>query len=326
MAASKRRPRRRVPSAPEHAAKRERSRPAVPHPDAAQPLGARTARKPAVAARAARPSEEKAPETKQGEQEPSWKRRVLTSVWTWIGAATAGAAGGVLAAVFLALSSSHAAPTRATSVTGPPVTALIDLSGSGPCGSPQTVVAPPGPVGKSASGDYPGLPASGGWLNVLVQGEGGEPVTIESVTAKVISRQPEKRGAVLYSYCQGYSPSHTYVRLDLQASQPTAINVPEPDPTGPATVVPLPIEVTGDSPAQFYIKPVSGSATVRWSLQIHWERGNESGTLTATVSNGQHGTAGAHGVVITTVGTDGDPVLCPDGTGDTWASGKADAC
>lgn len=316
MAASKRRPRHRALSAPERAAKREQTRP-----------GAGTARKPAVtAAGAAQPAEEKAPETKQGERKPNWKRRVLTSVWTWIGAATAAAAGTVLAAVLPFSSSSPPAPAQTSASAGPPITALIDLRGSGPCGSPQTVVAPPGPVGKSASGDYPGLPASGGWLNVLVQGDGGEPVTIESVTAKVISRQPEKRGAVLYSYCQGYSPSHTYVRLDLQQSHPTAVNVPEPNPTGPATVVPLPIEVTGDSPAQFYIKPVSGSATVRWTLQIHWERGNESGALTALVSHGQQGAVSAHDVVVTTVGTDGDPVLCPDGTGDTWASGRADAC
>ena len=281
---------------------------------------------PAITTAAPQPAEGKAPEVKRRELKPSWIRRILTSMWTWISATTAGAVGGVLTAVLLALSSSHGAPTRAPSVTDPPITALVDLSGSGPCNSPQTVVASPGPVGKSVSGGYPGLPASGSWLNVLVQGDGGEPVTIESVTAKVISRQPDKPGMVLYSYCQGYSPSYTYVRLDLRESRPTAVNVPEPNPTGPATVVPLPIEVTGNSPAQFYIKPVSGSTTVRWSLQIHWERGNESGALTALVSDGQPGAVSAHDVVITTVGTDGDPVLCPDGTGDTWAPGKADAC
>jgi len=324
VAASKR-TRRRASSAPARVAKREQARPAAPDLDAAQPPGAEPARKPAVTA-ATQPAGENAPEAEQGEQKPRWRRRALTSVWTWTSAATAATAGGVLAAVLLALPSSHAIPARAASDTGPPITALVDLSGSTPCDSPQTVVAPPGPVGKIVSGDFPGLPASGGWLNVLVQGDGGEPVTIESVTAKVISRQPDKPGMVLYSYCQGYSPSHTYVGLDLQESQPTAVNVPEPNPTGSATVVPLPIEVTGASPAQFYIKPVSGSTTVRWSLQIHWERGGESGTLTATVSSGQPGTAGAHGVVITTVGTAGDPVVCPDGTGDTWAVGKADAC
>ena len=319
MAASKRKPRR-PPPASGHAAKHAPAKPGVPDPDAPQPRGAGAVRKPAVTAAAVQPAPGEAPGTRQGGQKPSRTRRVLTSVWTWIGAATASAVGGVLTAVLLALSSSHAAPTRAT-----PVTALVDLSGSAPCNSPQTVVSPPGPVGKVVSGDYPGLPASGGWLNVLVQGDGGEPVTIESVTAAVISRQPAKPGAVLYSYCQGDSPSHTYIRLDLQRSQPTAVNVPGPDPTGPAAVVPLPIEVTGDSPAQFYIKPVSGSTTVRWRLQIHWERGSKSGTLTATVSNGQPGTAGARGTVITTVGTDGDPVLCPD-AGDRWAPAKAGAC
>ena len=294
--------------------------PTVSHADAAQARGASHARKPA--ATAAQPAEEKSPETKQGEQKPSRKRRALASVGSWTAAVAAAGVGGVLTVVILELSSSHAAPARPASAADPPITALIDLSGSGPCGSPQTVVASPGPIGRSASGDYPGLPASGGWLNVLVQGDGGEPVTIESITAKVISRQPEERGTVLYSYCQGYSPSHTYIRLDLRQSQPAAVNVPEPNPTGPATVVPLPIEVTGDSPAQFYIEPVSGSATVRWTLQIHWERGSKSGTLTALVSNGQQGAVSAHDVSITTVGTDGDPVLCPDGTGDTWAPGK----
>ena len=326
MAASKRKPRRRPPSASGRGARREQARSAAPDPDVARPRGAGAARKPALTAAVVQPAPGEAPNASQGEQKPSRAKRVLTSMWTWIGAATAGAVGGVLTAVVLALSSSHAAASRAAAVAGPPVTALVDLSGSAPCNSPQTVVPLPGPVGKGVSGSYPGLPASGGWLNVLVQGDGGEPVTIESVTAAVISRQPEKPGAVLYSYCQGDSPSHTYIRLDLERSQPTAVNVPEPDPAGPAAVVPLPIEVTGASPAQFYIKPVSGSTTVRWRLQIHWERGNQSGTLTATIGNGQPGTAGARGTVITTVGTDGDPVLCPDGTGDTWASSKAGTC
>lgn len=321
MASSKRRrPRRPASAAQGRVTPREQARQAAPDPE--QPPEMEGERKPAVTAAAGQLTEGRAPETKQGEQKPGWKKRVLTSVWTWIGTVAAGVTVWALTTVL----PHSSAPARTAASSGPPITALVDLSGSGPCGSPQTVVAPPGPVGKSPSGGYPGLPASGGWLNVLVQGDGGQPVTIESVTAKVISRQPEKPGAVLYSYCQGYSPSHTYVRLDLQETRPTAVNVPEPDPTGPATVVPLPIEVTGDSPAQFYIKPVSGSMTVRWSLQIHWERGNESGTLTATVSNSQEGTAGPPGAVITTVGTDGDPVLCPDGTGDTWASVKADAC
>lgn len=269
-----------------------------------------------------------ATKTEDREQEPGWPVKVLKSVWTWIGAATAGAVGAVIAAVILPASSPPPAASAAPAAHSPgaPITALIDPGGSGPCGSPQTVVTRPGPVGKSIYAGYTGQPPSGGWLNVLVQGDGGEPVTIESITAKVISRRPEKPGAVLYSYCQGYSPSHTYVHLDLRSSLPTAIAVPEPDPTGPATVVPLPIEVTGNSPAQFYIQPVSGDTTVRWSLQIHWERGNDAGTVTAQVSSGQSSTASAPGSVVTTVGTDGDTVLCPNGAGDTWAAAKARSC
>ena len=231
MAASKRKARHHTPSGSEHDAKREQPMPTVSHADAAQARGASHARKPA--ATAAQPAEEKSPETRQGEQKPSRKRRALASVGSWTAAVAAAGVGGVLTVVILELSSSHAAPARPASAADPPITALIDLSGSGPCGSPQTVVASPGPIGRSASGDYPGLPAPGGWLNVLVQGDGGEPVTIESITAKVISRQPEKRGTVLYSYCQGYSPSHTYIRLDLRQSQPAAVNVPEPNPPGP---------------------------------------------------------------------------------------------
>jgi hypothetical protein len=272
---------------------------------------------------------EKAAENEHKKQEHRWPVRVLRSVWTWIGAATAGAVGTVIATVILP-SPSPASPapvlaSRAQS-SGAPITALIDPRGSVPCNSPRAVVRRPGPVGKSIYTGYTGQPPSGGWLNVLVQGDGGEPVTIESVTAKVISRQAEAPGAVLYSECQGYSPSHTYVRLDLRASRPTANNVPDPDPTGPATVVPLPIEVTGNSPAQFYIQPVSGATTVRWRLQIRWERGSHSGTVTGMVETGQSRAAKPSDAVITTVGTDGDTVLCPNGTGDTWAAVKGQSC
>lgn len=251
---------------------------------------------------------------KRDETQPGWKTRVLKSAWTWIGAATAGAAGTVLAAVVpSAHTSAISAPVPSSSA---PITALIDTTGSVPCGAPQAVVSTPGPAGKSIYGDYGGQPPSSGWLNVLVQGDGGSPVTIESVTAKVISRQPEKPGTVLESYCQGSTPSRTYIRLDLRASKPSAVSIPEPDPTTQGTVIPLPVEVTGGSPEQFYIQPLSGGETVRWSLQIHWERGNRSGTLTAAVNDGGSGTS----TIITTVGTDGDTVLCPDGGGNTYHS------
>lgn len=323
MTTGKGRKRRRGASAPPGG---EPDGPSAPQSGTGRTQSAKAAPKPVTHTTSLPPAKPEAGKASgDDKQEPRLMTRVLKSTWTWVGTVTAGTVSAVLAVVIWP-TSSPSTPSRISSSSAPPVTALIDLTGSGPCGSPQTVVPAPGPVGKSIYADYPGQSPSGGWLNVLVQGDGGAPVTIESITAKVISRQREKPGAVLYSDCQGYSPSHTYVRLDLRASQPAAVNVPEPNPTGPATVVPLPVEVTGDSPAQFYIQPVSGGTTVRWRLQIHWERGNDSGTLTATVSNSQEGAAGLPGGLITTVGTDGDAVLCPNGPGDTWSAGTRQTC
>lgn len=332
MTAAKGSRRRRPAAGAARAAGQDPARRPTSQPDTAEHPSARAAPSSAVnavTARNSRPALKKATENEQEEQESRRLTRVLKSVWTWIGAATAAAAGTVLAAFFLP-SSPSAAPaassTPASQSSGAPITVLIDPSGSGPCGSPQTVVAPPGPVGKSIYGSYAGQPASGGWLNVLVQGDADEPVTIESITAKVISRRAEKPGTVLYSSCQGFNPSLTYVRLDLQASQPTATMVPAPNPTGAAKVIPLPLEVTGSSPAQLYIEPISGHTTVRWSLQVHWERGKDSGILTAEVSNDHPSGSKAQGTVITTVGTADDPALCPDGPGGTWAVMKGQEC
>lgn len=263
-------------------------------------------------------------------KQPSLLMRALKSARAWLAAVTAAAAAAIIAAIVLP-SSSPPAPagprTSSPPAAGTPITALVDLTGSRPCGSPQSVVSPPGPVGKDAyATSYTGQPPSGGWLNVLVQGDGGEPVTIESITASVISRQAERPGVVLYSDCQGFSPSLTYFRLDLRAMHPTATGIRAPNPAGAGMVLPLPLEVTGASPAQFYIEPISGNTTVRWTLQIHWERAGRSGILTAAVNEGSSSAADSHSAIITTVGTYGDAGLCPDSDGGKWAVMKGHKC
>ena len=328
MTAAKGSKRRRQATSVARAARQDPARQPAPRPDTAEHSKVRATERPATI-RNSRFASRKAPQGARDEQEPRRLTKVLKSAWTWIGAATAGAAGTVLAAFLLPSSPSTgpvASPTSTSQSSGAPITALINPSGSGPCGSPQTVVAPPGPLGKSIYRSYAGQPASGGWLNVLVQGDGGDPVTIESITAKVISRQSEKPGTVLYSWCQGFNPSLTYVRLDLRTSQPAATMVPAPNPTTTANVIPLPLEVTGSSPSQLYIQPISGDTTVRWTLQIHWERGKHSGVLTAEVNNDQSSGAKAQNTVIKTVGTVGDTALCPNGNGATWTVMKGQTC
>jgi hypothetical protein len=285
----------------------------MPMPVAAQPLAP-----PRPEAAAPTPAPPQAASKRLGKRLRKALEKTLKSVWTWVGAVAASVAASVIFAMLPSTSSAAPANASAGASAAAPIAAVIDTTGASPCGMPQSVVAAPGPVGKPSSNSYAGQPASGGWLNVLIQGDGSVPVTIESVTAKVVSRQPEQPGAVLYSYCQSSAVTPTYLRLDLRSSQSTVTSVPAPAPSKSGPDLPLPLQVTGDSPAQLYVQPISGDTTIRWSLQIHWEQGSRVGVLTALVTDGSSA-PGPDSTVMTTVGTAGDTELCPESTGQSSA-------
>jgi len=125
-----------------------------------------------------------------------------------------------------------------------------------------------------------GIPQSGNYITLTVQGLNGHTVIIESLGVKVLSRAAPPRGtaAVLSGGCGGLRPSFFDVNLDRPGLQATPVSgVNEAGKKVPA--IPLPHTVTESSPEQWRIRILTTNCDCTFVPYFTWSSDGKVGTF-----------------------------------------------
>jgi hypothetical protein len=117
-----------------------------------------------------------------------------------------------------------------------------------------------------------GIPASGNYIAVTLQGLNGRNVLVHDISVNVVSRTEPPHGtyAILSRGCEGFAPYQFSFNLD---TSPIAVTA-EPDrgysPELVARPVELPHLITGSGPEFWHLAAVTQTCTCEWTATLNW--------------------------------------------------------
>jgi hypothetical protein len=125
-----------------------------------------------------------------------------------------------------------------------------------------------------------GIPQSGNYITLTVQGRNGHTVVILSLGVKIVSRAapPTGTAAILSGGCGGLTPSFFDVNLDKSSLQ--AIPVGGVNAVGKKVpAVPLPHTVTESSPEQWRLRILTANCDCAFVPYFTWSSDGNTGTF-----------------------------------------------
>jgi hypothetical protein len=140
-------------------------------------------------------------------------------------------------------------------------------------------VPPRGDVNAWATANG-GIPASGNYVNVDVQGLDGHTVVVDSISVNVVSRAEPLQGtwAETWAQCGGLIPYRFQLNLD---TAPVAITAIPDEGAGPAggerRPVDLPHSVNGSEPEVWHLTAVTTTCTCEWTATLNWTSDGKQG-------------------------------------------------
>ena len=132
-----------------------------------------------------------------------------------------------------------------------------------------------------------GIPQSGNYISVTVQGLNGHTVVILSFGVKILSRAapPAGTAASLTGGCGGLTPSFFDLNLDSPIVQATPVSgIDDAGHTVPA--VPLPHVVTESSPEQWQLRILTTTCDCTFVPYFTWSSDGNQGTFEITNGSG----------------------------------------
>jgi hypothetical protein len=131
-----------------------------------------------------------------------------------------------------------------------------------------------------------GIPASGNYVAVTVQGLKGHVVVVNSISVDVVSRSEPLRGtyANIVGGCGGLRPYQFRAGLDANPVSVTAL--PDegflPEGQEPKRPVDLPHQVTNSEPEVWHLAAITTSCTCEWTATLNWTSDGKQGRTTIT--------------------------------------------
>jgi hypothetical protein len=132
-----------------------------------------------------------------------------------------------------------------------------------------------------------GVPQSGNYITVTVQGRNGHTVVVLSFGVRILRRAapPSGTAATLGGGCGGLVPSFFDLNLDDPVVQATAVSGID-DAGHPVPAVPLPHVVTESSPEQWRIRILTTKCDCTFVPYFTWSSDGNQGTFEITNRSG----------------------------------------
>jgi hypothetical protein len=255
-----------------------------------------------------------------------WGR--LTTLQKWLSgiviAALATALGGVLSGFFTA--QFQAVLDRFTG--GPvPITVTAALQDPGyVCAGGQGWVFPTGSHGLGPAtapksdwaAAHGGVPASGNYAVLTIQGTSSNAVVLTGLRVKVVSRRPAVAGdyAHVPGQCGGFTPRLFVADLDRQPVRAVPVAGYDGATGNTIPAINFPFKVSSTDPEQLYVRVYMGDCDCDWTVEIDWVAAGRTGSSHVT-DNGKPfrltGLAAANGYLL-------------NYTTHTWDAWACDGC
>ncbi|HME78621.1 MAG TPA: hypothetical protein VKI00_24120 [Mycobacterium sp.] len=117
-----------------------------------------------------------------------------------------------------------------------------------------------------------GIPASGNYIEVTLQGLNGRNVIVHDISVNIVSRTDPPHGAFaeLSGGCGGFFPYHFSLNLD---ANPISVTAKPDDGVGaqaPSRPVELPHEISGSEPEVWRLAAETKTCTCEWTATLDW--------------------------------------------------------
>jgi hypothetical protein len=118
-----------------------------------------------------------------------------------------------------------------------------------------------------------GIPASGTYITVTLQGLNGRIVLVHDISVNIVSRTEPPHGAypTFSGGCGGFVPYRFSLDLDTSpvsvTAQPGQSSAPSDDPGRP---IDLPHKITGSDPEVWHLEAVTEKCTCEWTATLNW--------------------------------------------------------
>ncbi len=115
-----------------------------------------------------------------------------------------------------------------------------------------------------------GIPTSGNYIKVTLQGLNGHNVLVHDISVNIASRTNPPHGAIaeLSGGCGGFFPYR--FSLDLDASPVSVTAEPDDGFGAQARPVDLPHKISGSDPEVWHLAAVTKTCTCEWTATLNW--------------------------------------------------------
>ncbi len=140
--------------------------------------------------------------------------------------------------------------------------------------------------------DNGGVPASGNFIKVTLQGQNGHNVLVHEIEVEVRSRTEPPHGTypLLSGGCGGYLPYRFSLNLD---ARPVSVTAQSDEgwlgdvPGGVPRLVELPHKITGSEPEVWHLAALTETCTCEWTATLKWTSDDGKAGSTPITDNGK---------------------------------------